>query len=31
LAGGENLSGNVEFDDSINLGHLSVIQPDVAK
>ena len=31
LAGGENLSGNVEFDDAINLGHLSVIQPDVAK
>ena len=31
LAGGENLSGNVEFDDAINLGHLSIIQPDVAK
>ena len=31
LAGGENLSGNAEFDDAINLGHLSVIQPDVTK
>ena len=24
LAGGENLSGNVEFSDAINLGHLSL-------
>ena len=31
LAGGENLSGNADFDEAINLGHLSVIQPDVAK
>ena len=31
LAGGENLSGNAEFSDAINLGHLSIIQPDVAK
>lgn len=31
LAGGENIIGDAEFDRSIRAGHLSVIQPDVAK
>lgn len=31
LAGGENIIGEADFDLAINAGHLSVIQPDVAK
>jgi L-alanine-DL-glutamate epimerase-like enolase superfamily enzyme len=31
LAGGENLAGPVEFDRAVNLGVLSVLQPDVCK
>lgn len=31
LAGGENIIGEFDFADAINAGHLSVIQPDVAK
>ncbi len=31
LAGGENIIGEADFDHAIQLGHLSVIQPDVAK
>ncbi|MGJ8534951.1 MAG: mandelate racemase/muconate lactonizing enzyme family protein [Alphaproteobacteria bacterium] len=31
LAGGENIFGEADFDQAITAGHLSVIQPDVAK
>jgi L-alanine-DL-glutamate epimerase-like enolase superfamily enzyme len=31
LAGGENLAGSAEFDQAIQAGALTVIQPDVAK
>ena len=31
LAGGENLTGNVSFDEAIQSGSLGVLQPDLAK